>query len=89
MGTSSSSTVITKLLATFAGHCRATVISFHPKLASWALLVFSSTHKFDKVLIVFVETVVYLILGTSHTIMILTLAPQTIMLFACGAAIII
>lgn len=70
-----SSAFITKLLSTFAGHSRTTIVPFYPKLASWTLFVLGSIHEFDEVFIVFVEAIVDFVLSTSHTVVVLTLAP--------------
>lgn len=89
MRASRSSAVVTKFLSAFAGHSRTAVISFNPKFAARTLLVLRALHELDKVLIVFIKTIIDLILSTGHSVMVLTSASQTIVLLACRTTIVI
>lgn len=89
MRASCSSAIIAKFLPAFAGHSRAAVISFHPKLAARTLFVLGSLHELDEVLIVFIKTIIDLILSTGHSVMVLTFASQAIVFSACRATIVI
>jgi hypothetical protein len=53
------------------------------------LLIFGSTHELDEVFIVFVEAIVDLVFSTGHSVVVLTLAPQAIVLPAGRTAIVV
>lgn len=89
MGAPSSSAVIAKLLSTLASHGAAPFFPLHPILAFGALLKLGSLHEIDKLLIVFVETVTDPVLGTTHPMVILAPASETVMFFAGRAAVVV
>lgn len=89
MRASGSSAVVTKLLSAFAGHGRTAIIPLHPKLAARTLLVLGSLHELDKVLIIFVKTIIDLIFSAGHSVMILAFASQAIVLIAGRTTIVI
>lgn len=84
-----SSAIVTKLLSAFAGHGRTAVIPLHPKLAARTLLVLGSLHELDKVLVIFVETIIDLIFSTGHSVMVLAFASQTVVFVAGWTTIVI
>ncbi len=89
MRTGCSSALIAKLLTAFAGHCWATLISFHPEIAFRALFESGSFDEIDKILIVFVECIADFIFGAGHSVVINAFAFEAIMLRAGRAPIII
>jgi hypothetical protein len=53
------------------------------------LLEFSSSDKFDKILVVFAESVINFVFGTGHPIMVKALAFETVVFAACGTTVIV
>jgi len=89
MRTGGSSAIIAKLLAAFTGHGWAAVVSFYPKLAFGALFIPGSLYKLNEIFIIFVETVIDFVLCAGHAVVVLALAPQTIVLRTGGTLIVV
>lgn len=89
MRTGSPSTDITKLLSTFTSHSRTSLNPFHPVVAFGTLLVFSSSDKFDKIFISLVESIIDLVLRTSHTLVINAFALQAVVFTASWASVVV
>ena len=89
MRTGSSSTNIAELLSTLARHSRTSLNPFHPIVAFRALLVFGSSDKFNKIFISLIESIIDLVLRTSHAFMINAFAFQAVMLTASWASVVV
>lgn len=89
MRASGSTAIIAELLTTFTGHSRASLCSLDPIVAFWTLFELGSSYKLNEILIIFVKTVIYAVLCTSHSIMVKTLTFQAIMVVASWAFIVI
>jgi hypothetical protein len=89
MWASSTSTVITKLLAALTGHSGTASISLHPILALRALLKLRPLREFDEGLIILIEAIIDSILFAGHSHVVVASTPQTVVLFTGWAAIII
>ena len=89
MRTSGSSAIVAKLLSALTGHGWTAFISLDPVLALGALLELCPLDEFEEILIIFIETIAYLILFACHPHMEIASASQTVMFLACGTAIVV
>ena len=89
MRAGSPSTDIAKLLPTLASHSRTSLNPLHPIVAFGTLLVFGSFDKFNKIFISLIESIIDLVLRTSHAFVINTFALQAVVFTASWASVVV
>ena len=89
MWTSCTSTNVTKFLSTFTSHSWASIISLDPIITLRTLLKFGSFDKFNEILVIFIESIVDFVLGTSHSLMINASTFQAVVFLTSWTSIVI
>ena len=89
MRAAGSSTGIAEFLTAFALHGTAALVPLDPVIAFRALFKFSSLHKINKFLIIFVKAVIDPVFGTGHPYMVYAPALKAVMFFAGRTSVVV